>query len=87
MVLFLSKGPIVKKFVRRHQISLSVVTGIIFGIAVRNLVTPSKRIDEAILDLYITPDQVSQMVFEGGGHIRFDTTYGPVKVRIMDDPE
>lgn len=74
-----------KNFIARHKISLSVAAGAVTGLLARKLATKTKNVADEIVELYMTPQQVSMMVFEGGGHVHFNTPAGQVNVSIMDD--
>lgn len=43
--------------------------------------------DDGLLDLYITPEQVHELLSDGDKKITFDTRRGGVTVRIIDDSE
>ena len=76
-----------QKSTRKVRFALSVTLGAIFGVLVRKFVPSVRRHVEEAIELYITPEQISQIVFEGGGHVRYDTLAGQVNVFVMDDPE
>ena len=75
----------IKNFIARHKIAVSVVAGAATGVLVRKLELKTRNAVDEIIELYMTPQQVSMLVFEGGGHVQFNTPAGQVNVSIMDD--
>lgn len=75
----------IKTFIARHKIAISVAAGAATGVLMQKVGKKTRNVADEIVELYMTPQQVSMMVFEGGGHVRFDTAAGQVNVSIMDD--
>ena len=74
-----------KKFLKDHKIATSVVAGAFTGYLISKLpaAQTKTRLDE-LMELYITPEQISQMIL-GGGHVTFDTPAGTANVHIVPD--
>lgn len=75
----------IKNFIARHKIAVSVAAGAVTGVLVRKLERKTRNVADELVELYVTPQQVAMMVYEGGGHVRFDTPSGQVNVMIKDD--
>lgn len=75
----------IKNFIARHKIAVSVAAGAATGVLVRKLERKTRNVADEIVELYMTPQQISQIIFEGGGHVRFDTPAGQVNVSIQED--
>lgn len=75
----------IKNFIARHKIAVSVAAGAATGVLVRKLELKTRNAADEIIKLYVTPQQVARLVFEGGSHVQFNTPAGQVNVSIMND--
>ncbi|QEQ94343.1 hypothetical protein HWC66_gp40 [Gordonia phage Chikenjars] len=73
----------IKKFVSKHKIVLSVVAGTLTGSVLGSLA--QKKTD---LALTLTPSEVTTWLANAGeGHITFETSRGPIGLWLVDDPK
>ncbi|QKY79433.1 hypothetical protein SEA_OLGASCLOVER_41 [Gordonia phage OlgasClover] len=73
----------IKKFVSKHKVVLSVVAGTLTGTVLGSLA--QKKSD---LALTLTPSEVTTWLANAGeGHITFETSRGPIGLWLVDDPK
>lgn len=74
----------IKKFVNKHKIGLSVIAGTVTGTVLGSLAGTRSH----DVHLTLTPKEVLEWLSNAGeGHITFESSRGPIRLWLIDEPK